>query len=105
MQVSIRPLDVLSRAVAVLLVAVPLAWIVTQAGVWEAEEVIKMSHQELLAYVKKGADASFLSNFGLALLLTVLYVGLVEGVAFVCRLLVRAVRPEHPAGEVARKFV
>jgi hypothetical protein len=101
MQITVRPLDVVSRAVAVLLVGLPLAWLGMRIGAWEMEAVAKMNHTELLDYLKGGYDPSFLSNYGRILLLTFLYVGLVEGVALVCRLIVRAVPTEKPTGEDA----
>jgi hypothetical protein len=97
MQITIRPLDIVSRVIAVLLVGLPLAWVSMQIGDWEMREVVKMNHAQLLDYIKEGHHPSFAGNYGMILLLTFLYVGICEGVALVCRLGVRAVHPDNPA--------
>jgi hypothetical protein len=105
MLINVRLLDVASRVAALALVALPAGYLLTQFGAWEAKEATKMSHQQLLDYVREGFDSSFPANYWRILLITLVYVALVEGVALVCRLIVRALRPEEPASEVARKFV
>jgi len=105
MQITFRPLDIASRVAAVVLVALPIAWFVLQTGEWEAKEVSEMSHEQLLKYVQEGHNPSFLANYAWVLLLTFVYVGVVEGMAFVFRLIGRAVWPEGPESEAARRFV
>jgi hypothetical protein len=105
MQITVRWLDIASRAVAVLLMGLLLAWVLMQLGAWEKEAVAKMNHTELLKYLDGGYDPSFLSNYAQVVVMTLLYVGLVEGLAFVFRLSVRAVRPEEQTSDAARKFV
>jgi hypothetical protein len=76
-----------------------------QIGEWEAKEVSKMSHEQLLKYVQEGHNPSFLANYAWILVVTFVYVSLVEGMALVFRLLGRAVWPEGPEGEAAHNFV
>jgi hypothetical protein len=104
MQITIRWLDIASRAVAVLLAGLLLSWLLMQFGAWEKEAVAKMNHTELLNYLNEGYDPSFLSNYVRVLVVTFLYVGLVEGLALVFRLVVRAVRPEERTTDAAREF-
>jgi hypothetical protein len=94
MQISVRLVDIASRAVAVVLVALLLAWLAMAIGAWEKEAIAKMSHAELLKYLNEGYDPSFLSTYVRMLVISFLYVGLVEGLALVFRLIVRAIRPE-----------
>jgi hypothetical protein len=104
MQITIRWLDIASRAVAVLLVGILLAWLSMQFGAWEKEAVAKMNHTELLNYLNEGYDASFLSHYVTVVVMTFLYVGLVEGLAFVFRLVVRAARQEERTNDFAHKY-
>jgi hypothetical protein len=105
MQITLRPLDILSRVAAVLLLAVLAAWLSMTLGAWEVEEASKLSHQELLAYIKDGYDPSFVGNYLRVALMTLVYVALVEGVAFAIRCAVRAVRAEESSRELTREAV
>jgi hypothetical protein len=104
-QITFRPLDILSRVVAVLLLAALAAWLVMAFAAWEVEQTSKLSHQELVAYIKEGYDPSFALNYLRMALLTLIYVALVEGVAFVIRCAVRAVQGEEPTRELRREAV
>jgi hypothetical protein len=93
MQITIRPLDIVSRGVAVFVIGVPIAWLVILLGAWELEDVRKMNHQQLIEYVTTGHDLSFAAQYALILLFSFVYVGLCEGLALLLRLIVRAVQP------------
>lgn len=101
MQITIRPEAIVSRLVAVLVVAVALAWLAVQLGEWEMQEVKKFSHAELLQYVQEGHDPSFLTTYLRVALLTLIYVGVVECVAFGLRIGYRHCIPERPAGALS----
>ncbi len=99
MQITIRPADILSRVAAVLLVALPLAALLQWLSRVEAEDTARMTFDELRKYLSEGANATFAADYARILGFTTVYVLVVEGLAFLMRLTVRAVRPTEPTGE------
>jgi hypothetical protein len=92
MEIRIRLSGILSRLVALLILAAPLAWLSLTLGEFEQAEIAKMSHQELLAYLHEGRDTSFGASYLLVAVLTLIYVALVEGLALPIRLIAGAFR-------------
>jgi hypothetical protein len=97
MQVTFQPLQVLSRVVAVCMVALPLAALRMLIDDYERETIGKMSHQELIAFVKEVHASSFLGAYFLSVLTTLLIVVAVEVVAFGIRFTVRLFGAKKPA--------
>jgi hypothetical protein len=81
-------LALLSRAAAVAVLCLAVAWLTGMLGRFEIEHTSKMSHQELLAYVRDGADASFGERYLVQVILSVVFVGLVELLAAGFRVIV-----------------
>jgi hypothetical protein len=97
MQVTILPLQILSRIVAVVLVALPLAGLRMAVDGFEREEIEQMNHQQLIAFVKEAHASGFLTAYLFALLGVLLLVAAVEGVAFVIRLIASPFVVRNPA--------
>src|SRR5262245_18364924 len=95
MQPGFSPVPLLSRLLAVPLVAVPLAYIA--GAIDEAEQAMfpKLSHKELLDYLREGQVHSFPAQYLQILIRTLALVAVVEGVAFVIR---RAMGLFQPSG-------
>ena len=102
MQITVRPSEILSRLAALLLVAIPLAAFAQWMGEVERQEVARMSHEELKKYLMDGYEPGFAPNFGRVAALTAVYLLVVETVAFVIRLGVRAVSPDAGAAGCGR---
>jgi len=92
-QVTISPAQVISRVLAVLLLAVPLVWISSAMSNAEQELIARLSHKELLEYLQEGQVRSFGEQYLYVGGATLLYLALVEGVAGVLRLGMRLLRP------------
>jgi hypothetical protein len=86
MQVALQPLQILSRLVAVCIVALPLASLHVALDDYEREVIGKMTHPELIAFVKEAHSSSYLSAYFLASIVTLILVAAVETVAFGIRL-------------------
>ena len=86
MQVIFQPLQILSRLVAVCLVALPLASLLVAIDDYEREVIGKMTHPELIAFVKEAHSSSFLSAYLRAAVVALILVAVVEAVAFGIRL-------------------
>jgi hypothetical protein len=85
--------------VAVLVLAAPLAWLSNSISQIEQAEIAKMSHQELLAYLREGHDTSFGAGYLLVAITTLIYVAVVEGLALIIRLVAGAFRGRPDALE------
>jgi hypothetical protein len=101
MQVTFRPLQLLSRVVAAAVVALPLAWLRLAVDDFERQAIGKMSHQELIAFVKEAHSASYLGAYVEAAILVVILIAAVEALAFGIRLVVGLFGASKPsyAGE------
>jgi hypothetical protein len=97
MQVTFYPLPILSRVVAVCVVALPLAWLHAAVDDYEREAVAKMTHQQLIAFVKEGHAASIVGAYLQAAVATLLLVAAVEAVAFGVRLAVGVFAGQNPS--------
>jgi hypothetical protein len=97
MQVTFFPLHILSRVVAVCLIAVPLAWLHATVDDYERDAIAKMTHQQLIAFVREAQAASFFSAYLQATVVTLLLVAAVEAVAFGIRLTVAVFDAWRPA--------
>jgi hypothetical protein len=93
MQGTVAPAPIRSRIVAVILLALLLAWLAGEVARSEHEMNRKMSHQELLGYLREGAEVSLAASYVSILLLTALHIAAVEGVALVVRITARALTP------------
>ena len=60
MQVNFQPLQILSRLMAVFVVALPLAGLQLALDDYERQAIPKMTHQELVAFVEEVHAASYL---------------------------------------------
>jgi hypothetical protein len=96
-QVTFRPLQILSRVVAVCMVALPLAALSVALDGYEREIIGKMSHQELIAFVEEGHASSFLGAYFLSMVTTLIVVVAVEAVAFGIRFAVGLFGAKRPA--------
>src|SRR5262249_20574463 len=90
----------LSRVLAVLILAVPVVLIGQAIDRYEQEVVAKLSYQELRDYLQQGHSESFAGSYLIFGVLSLVYLGLVEGIAFVARLAMRGFRPA-PASPLA----
>ena len=97
MHVTFSLLPILSRVVAVCLVALPLAWLHVALDDYERETIAKMTHQQLLAFVREGHAASFLGAYLQVAIVTLLLVAAIEAVAFGVRLTVGMFGVQKPA--------
>lgn len=97
MQITIRPAEIVSRLVAVLVVGFAIAWATQSFAQFEAAETAKMSCEELKQYVTGGDELSFVATYFLMVAFTGIYVLVVEGLAFVLRLVARSVAPAAEA--------
>jgi hypothetical protein len=97
MQVTISLSQILSRAVAVLLLAVPLVWLAQAIDSQEQEVIARLSHQELLEHLREGQKDSFAATYFTLGGLSLVYLALVEAVAAFLRMGVRLFRPQPAA--------
>ena len=88
MQFTFQPLQLLSRVAAALGVAVSLAALRVAIDSYERQAIGKMTHQELLAFVKEVLAASYLGTYLSAAVLILIFIAAVEAVAFGIRLIV-----------------
>lgn len=86
MQFNVSPGQVVSRIVAVLILAVPIVLISQAIDSGEREYIAKLSPQDLRDYLREGQDDSFAGSYLVFGGLSLVYLGLVEGVAFLARL-------------------
>lgn len=93
MQLTIAPVQVISRVLAVLLVAVPLGFLALAIDRGEQEVIRKLSHQELLEYLRVGEASSFSEQYLYLVVISLLLLALVEVVAWVVRLGLGLIRP------------
>jgi hypothetical protein len=96
MQVTFSPLHILSRIAAVCVVALPLAWLHLAVDDYEREAIAKMTHQQLLAFVRESHSASFLGAYLLDVAVILIFVAAVEAVAFGIRLIVGVLATKKP---------
>lgn len=94
MQVTIRPLQILSRIVAVCIVALPLGALQMLVDKHEHDAIGRMSHQELIAYVEEVHASSFAGAYCLATVGTLIVVGFIEALAFAIRCTARLFGPK-----------
>ena len=97
MQVTFQPLQLLSRVVAALVVAMPLAALRVAVDDYETQAIGKMTHQELIAFVKEVHAGSFGGAYVQEAILIVILVGVVEALAFGIRLIVGLFGARKPA--------
>ena len=97
MQVTFYPMHILSRLLAVFVAALPLAWLHVALDDYERETIAKMTHQQLLAFVREGHAASFLGAYLQVAIVTLLLVAAIEAVAFGVRLTVGMFGVQKPA--------
>jgi hypothetical protein len=97
MQVTNLPLQILSRIAAVFLVALPLAALRLAVDNYERQVIEQMDRQQLIAFVKEVHASSYLSAYLSALVWVLLLVAVVEGVAFVIRLIASLFVVRNPA--------
>jgi hypothetical protein len=88
MQVNFQPLQILSRLMAVFVVALPLAGLQLALDDYERQAIPKMTHQELVAFVEEVHAASYLGAYFRTAIVMLILVAAVEAVAFVIRLIV-----------------
>ena len=96
MQVTFYPLPILSRVVAVCVVALPLAWLHQVVDDYEREAIRKMTHQQLIAFVQENHAASFLAAYLQVAIVILLFIAAVEAVAFGIRLTVAVLGTKKP---------
>jgi hypothetical protein len=99
MQVSLQPLQLLSRLAAVLIVAIPLALLVVAVDDYERRAIARMTHQELIAFVEEVHSGSYGSAYLRAAIMMLILVALVEATAFVIRRIVGLFAQRKPAEE------
>jgi hypothetical protein len=97
MQVSIPPLQILSRVAAVLLVALPLAALRMALDGYERQAIEQMNQRQLIAFIKEVHASSYLTAYFSALIGVLLIVSAVEGTAFVIRLIASPFVVRNPA--------
>ena len=97
MQVTFQPLQLLSRVAAALVVALPFAALHLAVDDYERQAIGKMSHPELIAFVKEVHSASYLGAYFSAAVLILIFVAAVEAVAFGIRLVVGLFGAGKPA--------
>jgi hypothetical protein len=78
-------IQILSRILAVILVALPLAGLRRLLDDVEREAIAKMNHQDLIAFVKEAHTASYFGAYFQALCVLLIFVGAVELIAFLIR--------------------
>ena len=93
MQATSVPKQVVSRVLAVLLLAVVLVPISAAIEQSEQEMFGKLTHQQLLEYLREGQQQSFAERYVQMALLTLVFLAAIEGVAFVLRCSIDLVRP------------
>jgi hypothetical protein len=96
MQVTFQPLQILSRVVAVCLVALSVAFVLGLAEEQERETIGKLNQQQLIAYIKEGHASSFLAGYLQVAVVTLIFVLVVEAVAFGFRFLIGALATKRP---------
>src|SRR5687767_7855029 len=87
----------LSRAVAVAVLCLAIAWLGGKLGEAERDLTSKMSHEELKAYMREGTEASFGERYLTSLIAAAVFVVLAEGMAGVLRVAL----PAAPGAGVA----
>jgi hypothetical protein len=97
MQVTFQPLQLLSRVAAALVVALPFAALRMAVDDYERQAIDKMTHQELIAFVKEAHSASYLGAYVSAAVLILIFVAAVEALAFGIRLIVGLFGARKPA--------
>src|SRR6516162_4646696 len=98
MQVTFQPLQLLSRVAAALVVALPFAALRVAVDDYERQAIGKMSHQELIAFVKEVHAGSYLGAYVHAAIMILIFVAAVEAVAFGIRLVIGLFAARKPAG-------
>jgi hypothetical protein len=98
MHVTVSPIHVVSRVLAVLLIAAPLAYISCAMDEAEQQMIAKLNHQELLQYLRDGRAQSWAGQYLQVAIMVLLLVVLVEGVAVLLRQAVRMfqISDQHP---------
>lgn len=91
MQFTIQPSQFVSRLIALLAVAFPLALIIQEASAEERRLATQLSHQELITYLQSGYEPSLGVNYLSVALFGLVVVVLIEVIAFVLRLILRAI--------------
>jgi hypothetical protein len=97
MQVTFQPLQLLSRVAAALVVALPFAALRVALDDYERQAIGKMTHQELIAFVKEVHAGSYLGAYVHAAIMILIFVAVVEAVAFGLRLIVGLFGAMKPA--------
>jgi hypothetical protein len=98
MQVTFQPLQLLSRVAAALVVALPFAALRVALDDYERQAIDKMTHQELITFVKEVHAAGYLSAYFLSAIMILILVAAAEAVAFGIRLLVGLFGARKTAG-------
>jgi hypothetical protein len=96
MQITIRPLQIVSRLLAGCVVAAGFALIQLELDAYERDMVDKLNHRELIEFVKEVHSSSFLSAYAMSLLQLLLLVVAVEAVALAIRLPIGWLLPKEP---------
>src|SRR5262249_18002614 len=100
MQVRVSLTQILSRVVAVLLLAVPLVLLAQAIHRHEQEMIGQLSHQELLEHLREGQKDSFPATYFTLGVLSLAYLALVEAVAALLRMGVMLLRRLAAPGPV-----
>jgi phosphotransferase system glucose/maltose/N-acetylglucosamine-specific IIC component len=85
MHVTSGPMQFLSRVIAICVIALPLAGLRMAVDDYERQAIVKMSHQELIDFVKQIHASSFLNAYFLAAITTIILVAAIEAVALAIR--------------------
>jgi hypothetical protein len=93
MQITFQPLQIVSRLLATIIVALPLAWLRTAVDDYESQTIGKMSHKELVSYINEGHASSYYSAFVMSAIMLLIVILLVEAIAFGIRLIVGLCSP------------
>ncbi len=86
MQVTFSPLQLVSRIVAVIVVALPLAGLRLAIDDYERQAIANMNREELVDFVKQIHASGFLSAYALAAVTTLMLVLFIEAIAFGIRI-------------------
>jgi hypothetical protein len=98
MQVTFQPLQLLSRVAAALVVALPFAALHLAVDDYERQAIGKMTHQELIAFVKEVHSSSYAGAYVQVAILILIFVAAVEALAFGFRLVVGLFGARKQAG-------
>jgi hypothetical protein len=97
MQITIHPLQIVSRVVAVCIVALPMAALHRYIDEAERQDIAGMNRQQLVAFVEEVHSASFLGAYLRAALMTLPVVLAVELIALGIRSIVGLFLPKRQA--------